>query len=56
MTRVLQPTNAAPVAHIDETDALVEAWTRTVGKMEMFARRQGLPHSLRAGPHGPRGS
>jgi len=31
-------TNAARVAHIDETDALVEAWTRTLGKMEVFAR------------------
>jgi crotonobetainyl-CoA:carnitine CoA-transferase CaiB-like acyl-CoA transferase len=31
-------TNAGRVAHIDETDALVEAWTRTLGKMEVFAR------------------
>src|SRR5262249_22632286 len=31
-------TNAARVAHIDETDALVEAWTRALGKMEVFAR------------------
>src|SRR5438067_5317644 len=31
-------TNAARVAHIDETDALVEAWTRTLPKMEVFAR------------------
>jgi CoA:oxalate CoA-transferase len=31
-------TNAARVAHMDETDALVEAWTRTLGKMEVFAR------------------
>jgi CoA:oxalate CoA-transferase len=31
-------TNASRVAHIDETDALVEAWTRTLGKMEVFAR------------------
>ena len=31
-------TNAARVAHMDETDALVEAWTRTLPKMEIFAR------------------
>jgi crotonobetainyl-CoA:carnitine CoA-transferase CaiB-like acyl-CoA transferase len=31
-------TNAARVAHMGETDALVEAWTRTLGKMEVFAR------------------
>jgi CoA:oxalate CoA-transferase len=31
-------TNAARVVHIDETDALVEAWTRTLPKMEVFAR------------------
>ncbi len=31
-------TNAARVAHIDETDALIEAWTRTLPKMEVFAR------------------
>src|SRR5437868_14185441 len=31
-------TNAARVAHMDETDALVEAWTRTLPKMEVFAR------------------
>jgi CoA:oxalate CoA-transferase len=31
-------TNAARVAHMDETDTLVEAWTRTLGKMEVFAR------------------
>jgi crotonobetainyl-CoA:carnitine CoA-transferase CaiB-like acyl-CoA transferase len=31
-------TNAARVVHIDETDALVEAWTRTLSKMEVFAR------------------
>ena len=31
-------TNAARVAHMDETDDLVEAWTRTLGKMEVFAR------------------
>src|SRR5436190_2106681 len=30
-------TNAGRVAHMDETDALVEAWTRTLGKMEVFA-------------------
>jgi crotonobetainyl-CoA:carnitine CoA-transferase CaiB-like acyl-CoA transferase len=31
-------TNAARVAHMDETDALVEAWTRTLPKMKVFAR------------------
>jgi CoA:oxalate CoA-transferase len=31
-------TNVARVAHMDETDALVEAWTRTLPKMEIFAR------------------
>ena len=31
-------TNAARVAHMDETDALVEGWTRTLGKMQVFAR------------------
>jgi crotonobetainyl-CoA:carnitine CoA-transferase CaiB-like acyl-CoA transferase len=31
-------TNAARVARMDETDALVEAWTRTLPKMEVFAR------------------
>jgi crotonobetainyl-CoA:carnitine CoA-transferase CaiB-like acyl-CoA transferase len=31
-------TNAARVAHMEETDALVAAWTRTLGKMEVFAR------------------
>jgi crotonobetainyl-CoA:carnitine CoA-transferase CaiB-like acyl-CoA transferase len=30
--------NAARVGHIDETDALVESWTRTLSKMEVFAR------------------
>jgi len=30
-------TNAARVVHIDETDALVEVWTRTLGKMDVFA-------------------
>jgi CoA:oxalate CoA-transferase len=29
-------TNADRVAHIDETDALVGAWTQTLGKMEVF--------------------
>jgi CoA:oxalate CoA-transferase len=29
--------NAARVAHRDETDALVGQWTRTLGKMEIFA-------------------
>ena len=31
-------TNAGRVAHMDETDALVAEWTRTLGKMEVFAR------------------
>src|SRR5437763_2168641 len=31
-------TNAARVAHMDETDALIETWTRTLPKMEVFAR------------------
>src|SRR5439155_4093067 len=31
-------TNAGRVAHMDETDALIEAWTRTLPKMEVFAR------------------
>jgi len=31
-------TNAGRVAHMDETDALVEAWTQTLPKMEVFAR------------------
>src|SRR6516162_8884668 len=30
--------NAARVAHMEETDALVAAWTQTLGKMEVFAR------------------
>jgi crotonobetainyl-CoA:carnitine CoA-transferase CaiB-like acyl-CoA transferase len=31
-------TNAGRVAHIDETEALVAGWTKTLGKMEVFAR------------------
>jgi CoA:oxalate CoA-transferase len=31
-------TNAARVAHLEETDGLVEAWTKTLPKMEVFAR------------------
>jgi CoA:oxalate CoA-transferase len=31
-------TNAARVTHMNETDALVESWTRTLPKMEVFAR------------------
>jgi CoA:oxalate CoA-transferase len=31
-------TNTARVANMDETDALVAAWTRSLGKMEVFAR------------------
>ncbi|HEY3909857.1 MAG TPA: CoA transferase [Stellaceae bacterium] len=30
-------TNAGRVAHMEETDALVAEWTRTLGKMEVFA-------------------
>ena len=29
-------TKADRVAHIDETDTLVGAWTQTLGKMEVF--------------------
>ncbi len=37
--------NAARVAHRAETDALIAAWTRTLGKMEVFAiaRRHRIP-------------
>src|SRR5437762_2277633 len=31
-------TNAERIAHMDETDALVTEWTRTLPKMEVFAR------------------
>jgi len=31
-------TNADRVAHMDETDAMVSEWTRTLGKMAVFAR------------------
>jgi CoA:oxalate CoA-transferase len=31
-------TNAYRVAHMDETDAVVAEWTRTLPKMEVFAR------------------
>ena len=31
-------TNADRVAHMDETDEVVSEWTRTLGKMEVFAR------------------
>jgi CoA:oxalate CoA-transferase len=31
-------TNADRVAHMDETDAIVSEWTRTLPKMEVFAR------------------
>ncbi len=31
-------TNADRVAHMDETDAVVTEWTRTLGKAEIFAR------------------
>jgi CoA:oxalate CoA-transferase len=38
-------TNADRVAHIDETDALVGAWTQTLGKMEVFTitKRHRIP-------------
>ncbi len=35
-------TNAARVAHMDETDALVAEWTQTLPKMEVFARTKAL--------------
>jgi CoA:oxalate CoA-transferase len=35
-------TNADRVAHMDETDAVVAEWTRTLGKMEVFARTKAL--------------
>jgi crotonobetainyl-CoA:carnitine CoA-transferase CaiB-like acyl-CoA transferase len=35
-------TNAGRVAHMDETDAVVAEWTRTLGKMELFARTKAL--------------
>ena len=38
-------TNADRVAHIDETDALVGAWTQTLSKMEVFTitKRYRIP-------------
>jgi len=44
-------TNAARVAHMDETDALVEGWTRTLGKMQVFARTKAYRIPMRAGAH-----
>jgi CoA:oxalate CoA-transferase len=35
-------TNADRVAHMDEIDAAVSAWTRTLGKMAVFARTKSL--------------
>src|SRR6266699_6660955 len=35
-------TNADRVAHMDETDAVVTEWTRTLPKMEVFARTKAL--------------
>jgi CoA:oxalate CoA-transferase len=35
-------TNADRVLHMDETDALVAEWTRTLPKMEVFARTKAL--------------
>ena len=31
-------TNAGRVAHLEETEALIAGWTKTLGKMEVFAR------------------
>ena len=44
-------TNAARAENLEATDELVAAWTRTLGKMEVFAAAQALSHSLRAGAH-----
>ncbi|HZK90191.1 MAG TPA: CoA transferase [Stellaceae bacterium] len=35
-------TNADRIAHMDEIDAVVSAWTGTLGKMEVFARTKAL--------------
>ena len=35
-------TNVDRVAHMDETDAVVAEWTRSLGKMEVFARTKAL--------------
>src|SRR6201987_2187533 len=35
-------TNAGRVAHMEETDALVEAWTQTLPKMEVVARTKAF--------------
>jgi CoA:oxalate CoA-transferase len=35
-------TNADRVAHMDEVDAVVSEWTRSLGKMEVFARTKKL--------------
>ncbi|MBV9858658.1 MAG: CoA transferase [Alphaproteobacteria bacterium] len=35
-------TNADRIAHMDEIDEIVAAWTRTLGKMEVFARGKAL--------------
>jgi len=35
-------TNADRIAHMDEIDAVVSTWTRTLGKMEVFARTKAL--------------
>ena len=42
-------TNADRVAHMDETEAVVAEWTRTLPKMEVFARTKALPRPVRAG-------
>ena len=44
-------TNSALVAHMDDTDALVEAWARSLGKMEVFARTKAYRIPMRAGAH-----
>ncbi|HXO02844.1 MAG TPA: CoA transferase [Stellaceae bacterium] len=35
-------TNADRIQHMDEVDAVVAGWTRTLGKMEVFARTKAL--------------
>ena len=44
-------TNAARVANLEATDDVVAAWTRTLGKMDVFAATQALSHPVRAGAH-----
>jgi formyl-CoA transferase len=47
--------NAARVANRGETDALVAAWTRTLGKMEAIRDRETAPHPAGAGARRRRG-